>query len=106
MGYIKHHAIIVIGWDDSKITAAHEAAIVEQMAVSNIVASPVNGYRSFFIAPDGSKEGWTDSDEGNARRDAFIQWLRSAPGLYLTWAEVELDCDGDAVRLGRHSEEA
>jgi hypothetical protein len=46
------------------------------MAVSEIVKSNINGYKSFFVAPDGSKEGWLDSDEGDIQRTALIKFLQ------------------------------
>jgi hypothetical protein len=33
-----------------------------------IMHSPVNGYKTFFIPPDGSKEGWGPSNDGDEER--------------------------------------
>jgi hypothetical protein len=78
MGYIRHNAIVVTCWDKTRIAAAHGAA--ERCLpglVSSIVDSHINGYHSFLVAPDGSKEGWSDSDKGDAARAEFISWLES-----------------------------
>jgi hypothetical protein len=89
MGYMCHHAIIVTSWNDSLLAVAHaeaerlaEAAAAEDLIhdwpiVSPIIASAVNDYGTFVIAPDGSKEGWVTSDHGDALRAAFIEWIEA-----------------------------
>ena len=62
----------------------------------------MNSYLSFFIPPDGSKEGWPDSDLGDERRARFIAWLHDQEfedgGSCLAWAEVQYgDEDGEQV---------
>ncbi len=103
MGYIRHHAIVVVGWDGARVAKAHEKAVSLEMQASEVITSHVNAYHSFFVAPDGSKEGWEDSEEGDRRRAEFIAWLKTEPDIWLDWAEVELDSDGDAARIGRHA---
>jgi hypothetical protein len=93
VGYIKHHAIIVTSWDDQEIRRAHDAAVtIFGTGVSTPIPARVNGGASFFVPPDGSKEGWPDSDEGDARRTAFIKWLdrqRYEDGsTSLSWVEI------------------
>lgn len=86
MGYIAHHAIVVTGYGD-EASKAHAKAVElftdidppqhnTERLVSPIVQSLTNGYLSFLIAPDGSKEGWSTSEAGDAARSAFIDWLR------------------------------
>lgn len=59
MGYVKHNSIIVTDYKDDRIITIHKKARkMFGVHVSDIVASELNGYCSFFIAPDGSKEGW------------------------------------------------
>lgn len=75
MGYMVHHAIIVTT-DFADIDAAHrKASELLGDLVSGVVHSGVNDCRSFFIAPDGSKEGWNESDKGEEARHKFINWL-------------------------------
>ena len=105
MGYIKHHAIIVTAWNQSDAEQARQKAIEIGCAVSEIVGPVINGYLSFMIAPDGSKEGRDESNNGDARRDAFVDWLRgigkeSRP--YLKWAEVMYGDDNGAAGVIRH----
>ncbi len=78
MGYIRNHTIVVEGWGDY-IEKAHAGAVEIFGAdrVSPIMGPYMNMSQSFFIPPDGSKEYWTDSDIGDARRAAFKAWLKS-----------------------------
>jgi hypothetical protein len=75
MGYMRHHAIVVTSWNVELMVQAHAKAIELGMSVSGITNEVSNGYRSFLVAPDGSKEGWGESDRGDDRRDALIKWL-------------------------------
>lgn len=85
MGYMRHHAIVVTGCGE-RIENAHALAVTFCHTVSGIVDSRVNGERSFFIPPDGSKEGWQDSDDGDRERESFIASLSK---LYVDWVEVQ-----------------
>lgn len=64
--------------------------------VSPIADSVTNGYSSFAIFPDGSKEGWEESNRGDKRRATLQDWLRSPRHGYdesmFEWVEV---IDGD-----------
>ena len=77
MGYMIHHAIIVTSFDDKAIIKAHVKAlkIFPDNLVTSITPYGMNGYRSFLIAPDGSKEGWEESEQGNENREKYIDWL-------------------------------
>lgn len=80
MGYIKHNAIIVTGdgYEDAKKKfelAYRKANELFEGLVSNVVEAKMNGYRSFFIAPDGSKEGWDMSDEYDTKRTEFADYI-------------------------------
>lgn len=78
MGYIKHHAIAVTSSIDELIKEAHNIAkSIFKDRTSEILNSETNGYKSFFIAPDGSKEGWEISHKGDVQRDIFVKWIYS-----------------------------
>ena len=79
MGYTVHHTIIVTTtWDEQKIKTAHKKAVqIFGKLVSEIVKTNCNGYNSFFVAPDGSKDGWEISNTGDSNREKFIGWLNS-----------------------------
>lgn len=110
MGYTRHHAILVssFGYGDW-IEQAHREACRWFHWVSPLSPPQLNNVRSFFIPPDGSNEGWEESDEGDRRRDAMIGWLRaqrftdgSSP---LEWAEVLYGDDNGEARVIRHDAE-
>ena len=109
MGYMRHHAIIVTSWDELKIKIAHEVAQVFFPNITDIVKSELNGYQSFLVPPDGSKEGWEESNTGDKRRNEYIYWLNkqkhedgSSP---LGWTEVQYGDDDKKTRIVRHSDQ-
>lgn len=105
MGYLRPTAIIVGAsygdppWIEVAHAKAHDIFGRHEMSglVSEIVNGVTNNERSFFVAWDGSKEGWEQSDEGDEARAEFVAWLRaqaygdgSSP---IDW--VELQYGGD-----------
>jgi hypothetical protein len=103
MGYMRHHAIVVTSWKHELLQEAHATAVElgvrdpevigqRLWEVSEITPESTNGYRSFFVAPDGSKEGWDTSDRGDVQRTALIQWFQDKAG-YLDWVEVSYGGD-------------
>lgn len=119
MGYMRNHAIVVSSWQAEGIEAAHAAAkaifgkerepfgATFDRLVSPIIDGMTNGVRSFFIAPDGSKEGWEPSDDGDACRAEFVAWLRDAEtrSLRLEWVEVQFGDDDRVTRIVNHSDD-
>jgi hypothetical protein len=78
MSYVIHNPIVVISNIEKYINKAHEKAKdIFGKYVTEIILSNINSCRSFMIPPDGSKEGWPESDEGDQRRDKFIEWIES-----------------------------
>lgn len=110
MGWMRHHGIVVTSWSEEKLNAAHAKAVeVFGVGVTDTTEPVVNGYGSFLVAPDGSKEGWSDSDEGDARRDLFIRWLHSQAyedgSSALDWIEYQHDVDGRKAAILQSSSE-
>ena len=75
MGYIRHEALIVT-------ISERYIGKLEELALSifpscevGSVSSRINGYKTVFIGPDGSKEGWEDSDDGDEQRESFLRRL-------------------------------
>jgi len=105
MSWMRHHAIIVTSWNDQALNEAMVKAQSLGLAVAigeGRSAIQINGYRSFLVPPDGSKEGWPESDKGDAARAAFREYLDviryedgSSP---LDWIEVAF---GECDREGR-----
>lgn len=98
MSYVLHDAIIVTGYDLDVLTDLHkEVCKLTRLNVSPILPSMVstggwepprnvNGYHTFVVIPDGSKEGWDESSTGDRERDAIRRLLHQYP--YIEWVEV------------------
>lgn len=103
MGYMRHSAIVVTSWRIGLIQTAADKARELGAQVLGPGEPLVNGYCSILIAPDGSKEGWGDSAEGDARREAFKAWLRrqghSDGSSPLEWVEVSYGCDDRSAAI-------
>lgn len=104
MGLIRHHAIVVTATYDTRADggehgehwidrAYRQASIVFP---AHLITPPndqaTNSTYSFLVVPDGSKEGWEESDAGDGRRKLFVEWLQSQAygdgSSPLTWVEV------------------
>jgi len=110
MGYIRHDAVIVTSFDKTHLTTALKKAKQLGLPVSGIVESNINHYVSFLIAPDGSKEGWAASAEGDQARDTWKAWAnneRKAGELWLYWAHVSYAGDDvkDCKIIEHHTED-
>ncbi len=106
MGFIRHNAIVVTYWKREDVEKAHAKAKALGMQVTEILVTTVNSYASFLIGPDGSKEGWDESNEGNRRRAVFFQEIR---GMYIDAVEINYGGDGGPAFIERdlkgHEEE-
>lgn len=93
MGYIAHEAIIVTGSGTKYLKPALEKARALGLPCSEPVCSPFNGYVSFLIAPDGSKEGWDESLKGEEAREEWIKFVRTTKGFWCDWIHVRYGGD-------------
>lgn len=119
MGYIKHNAIVVTHWQKEKMEEAREKAIEifggtfkdewgvrdGKCLISELMEGVTNGQFTFFLAPDGSKEGWATSKNGDTARQAFLNWLRDADN-YVDYIEVQFggDDDSEYIVRSKHSD--
>lgn len=102
MGYLRRHTIVVTGTYGDYINKAHAFAQGTGAQVTDIMQAPVNTEHTFYVLPDGSKEGWCNSIEGDRRRAKIVDYLEgmayedgSSP---LAWAELFYgDEQGDAA---------
>jgi formate-dependent phosphoribosylglycinamide formyltransferase (GAR transformylase) len=95
MSYTRHHCIIIVGIQLSHLRKIQKIAkeIFYPQMVSPVMCSPTNGYRSLYIAPDGSNQGWDTSNEFDARREEFYTAIKDFDHLfYIT--EVTIDQEG------------
>ena len=87
MGYIRHNAIIATGWQENAIQALCDFA--ESIGAEAIRGEEMtNGYRTVVITPDGSKEGWETSAEGDAKWRLLSEsgrstWMRYPCGVVI-----------------------
>lgn len=106
MGYLLHHAIIVTSSSRELLVTAHATAFACGCCVSNIVNGKTNNQGSFLIAPDGSKEGWSESHDGDRARNRFVEWAdaqRYADGSSsLDWSEIVVGGDDNDSYVVRH----
>lgn len=108
MGYMRHHAVIVTSYSKEMLTDAHQEALrLFPDQVSPLVDSPINRYASFFVAPDGSKEGWPESERGNVKRDEFVGYLEGKKyednSSSIDYVEVFYGDDEGEAEVVRHN---
>lgn len=102
MGYTRHHTIVVTDWREAVVQKAQELAVSLQMSVSSVHISGINSWYSFCVLPDGSNEGWEESDVGDKQRDALI--------VALEWNHIPYVCieyggdDRDKISIEHLSE--
>jgi len=93
MGWIRHHAIVVTtaGYNFPPLRAAADA--VFGPGACPIAGPGINNHATLLVPPDGSKEGWEESDVGDKARDKFVAWLQSEAyedgSSPYSWVEVE-----------------
>lgn len=108
MGYMAHHAIVVTSWDKVAAGKTRAHALDLGCVVTSLGPQAVNGYVSFLVCPDGSKEGWDASERGDEARGLLIQWMNNyAPGGSnpIDWAEIRFGGDDpDLAELVSHND--
>ena len=112
MGYHKHHAIIITGFlsnRNQELQAIHDFALEIGCSISPISEEVINGFQSFVVYPDGSKDGWTSSNEGDERRDKLVELLRMGHietfyvGGSYDWVEIMYGGDDERDLVTRSS---
>lgn len=97
MGYMRHNAIVVTSWNTDAIEAAACRARNIGLTVIGPSSELTNGYRSLLVCPDGSKEGWSDSDQGDERRAELRNWMNAQRyedgSSSLEWVEIAYGSD-------------
>ena len=107
MGYTRHHAIIVTGYDLERVEKIRNKIKKKctTLRPTRVHVSAMEGYGTFFIGPDGSKEGWPDSDAGDEERNMIINLLRSKRfedgSSPFDWVEVQYGDDNGEDELVR-----
>jgi hypothetical protein len=88
MGYVRNDTILVeVAWDQDRVAqilAGFRSQLPEQwrpLLVGPVVAL-ANGSHYWTFHPDGSKEWWDTSDEGDVHRAALIALLEQIGCYY------------------------
>jgi hypothetical protein len=99
MGYIRHHSILVSTYDKDSARFIHSEA-VRIFGYENVQGpseTSVNLYYIIHVIPDGSKEGWEASKDGDDGRESFISILENLPSPhYCQYVEVQW-CDDEGI---------
>lgn len=103
MGYIKHDAIICTG-NDTEILKAHVIAkgLLPDLT-TEIIGPTVNHTFSFAILPDGSKEGWGESESGDDMRSKFLATIKKRK-IRFDWVHIDYGGDQDEPRIISYSQ--
>lgn len=103
MGFIRHNTIVVTSWNSELIKQAAAFARSLDLQVLGPSALAMNHYRTLCIPSDGSKEGWPESNEADARRAKFREWLRTQvhkdDSSSLEWFEAAYGDDDEEASI-------
>jgi len=102
MGVIRHHAMVITFCDELEVKQIRKFAKEIGCSVTKVKESTANTYYSFAILPDGSKEGWDESNDGDERRAKVIEYLQEK-NKTIDWVEVEFGGNSDAATVISHS---
>jgi hypothetical protein len=107
MGHIRHDAIVITSWKKEALEAAATFARNQGFTVIGPSAPLINDYSTILICPDGSKEGWAESDAFDAKRQAFLKYLDSVRyddgSSPLDWASVAYGSDDEIAEITAHA---
>ena len=108
MGYIRHDAVIAIGWGSAAELAALAREIDalraemhtsidgdESQVLVGPIAAPLNDYVSYVYLPDGSKEGFDSSD----RHDEWRERFRAIVNRQRYWDVASINFGGDDYQV-------
>lgn len=110
MGVLRHHTLVVTSVSLAEIIKVHikakelfETALEEENVMSSSIISKIlngisTGQYSFFIAPDGSKEGCEVSNRCNDARDALMKYIDNN-SLYCQYVEVYFGGDNNESNI-------
>ena len=102
MGYMRHDAIVVTSWNREAIEEAAAKARECGLEILGPSTAVTNGISTLLVCPDGSKEGWDESNEFDVKRAAYLKYLSSVRyednSSFLSWVALSYSSDdGDAT---------
>lgn len=107
MGTIQHHVAVATFSDTRYAVAAEVFERIKRFAralsnadsplytpYENLLVGPVsgvmNGYISYLMVPDGSKEYWPTSDDADTLRRMFVDEMSKVADVFIgSWGEIE-----------------
>lgn len=108
MGYIKHNTIVVIiDPYHHDIQAIYNRCLdIADSLLTNPVRCPTNGYYSFCMVPDGSKENWEESQFGDDKRQKLKNYLWFLKNkCYVDFVEIEFGGNFLDAKIVEHGDQ-
>lgn len=80
MGVENNNAVIATTWNREEVKRIRQwvEELTNMKSLFLFGEEEINGKTTVVMVPDGSKEGWVESDAGDALRDRFIAELEKA----------------------------
>ena len=107
MGYMRHDAILVTSWKREVLDVAAAKARELGLEVLGPSAVVTNGISTFLVCPDGSKEGWGESDEFDGKREKLLEHLKTERyedgSSCLAWAALAYGSDDRDAEIVEHA---
>lgn len=107
MGYMRHDAIVVTSWNREAIDEAAAKARDLGLEVLGPSAEVTNGVSTLLVCPDGSKEGWGESDAFDAKRAKYLEHLNSVRygdnSSCLSWVALAYGSDDSEAAITAHA---
>lgn len=80
MGVVNNNAVIATTWSKEEVARIKEwvSLLPNMRSLFLFGGEEINGKTTVVMVPDGSNEGWVESDDGDELRNAFVTELEKA----------------------------
>ncbi|GAA5172988.1 hypothetical protein [Viridibacterium curvum] len=107
MGYMRHDAIVVTSWKREALIEAAQHAVAIGLDVIGPSEDATNGIATFLVCPDGSKEGWEESNLFDGLRATFLKYLNGVRhednSSCLSWVAIAYGSDDQGAEITAHT---
>ena len=107
MGYMRHDAIVLTSWKSEAIEEAATKALECGLEVLGPSGVATNGICTLLVCPDGSKEGWEESDAFDGKRAKYLEYLNSVRyednSSCLSWVALAYSSDDRDAEITAHT---
>jgi hypothetical protein len=104
---MRHDAIVVTSWKSEAIEEAAAKARECGLEVLGPSGVSTNGIRTLLVCPDGSKEGWDESNEFDVKRAAYLEYLNGRRyednSSCLSWVALAYGSDDGDAEITAHA---